>query len=46
MIALASSQAINLAMGSGFVCKETISRLLSKANMQAQSLNSKINPTQ
>jgi len=46
MIALASSQAMNLAISSEFVCKETISRLLSKANMQAQSLNSKLNPTQ
>lgn len=43
MITLAATQARNLAINAEFVCKETISMLLSKANMQAQSLNSKLN---
>ena len=43
MITLAATQARNLALFSNFVCKETVSALLSKANMQAQSLSNKIN---
>jgi large subunit ribosomal protein L10 len=43
MITLAATQAKNLALFSNYVCKETISSLLSKANMQAQSLSSKLN---
>jgi large subunit ribosomal protein L10 len=42
MIALAASQALNLAMNSDYVCSQTISALLSKANMQAMSLQSKL----
>lgn len=42
MIAQASGQARNLAINAEYVCKETITIFLAKANMQAQSLSNKI----
>jgi len=45
MIALASSQAMNLAINAEFICKETISLLIAKASMQEKSLSNKLNPT-
>jgi large subunit ribosomal protein L10 len=41
--ALAFQEAKNLALKIDYICKETIYMLLAKANMQALSLNSKIN---
>jgi len=46
MIIQASHEAMNLAMGSDYICSETISMLLGKANMQALSLQSKLVPAQ
>lgn len=43
--AQASHEAMNLALNIDYVCNATITMLIAKANMQAMSLNSKLNVT-